>query len=517
MRCVVVLAFVLAWAACADEVPPNGPPVGTFEFPGGVTLVIPEGALDAPVELSVTGHSNAELIPAEMRSTFVPLDAAVVLEPDGLELARPATLRFTSDTIRVPTSTVAVLTWSKSEDTWIDDGTVGVVGADGHQISVEITHFSGRGSSGLEGFLTPHASNPDRFFEEWIAHVQSIAPDLGEGDFIDACCMVVRTLEYEMRYWDAEGDRIDRSRRDGSAEPGDRIERYESRSPGSWSNPHWWLSAEVHHRYERPFLDVDPVNDSLCYDEPRRRVGYVVDMTCAGKSTFPAGQTAAIAIEGPGSVNPSTLPLGRAPGFEYVAPEEIDEEAEVRMTVRYDACDASSDQHLRETVAVTLFPRCVEWHGELELSLDHPWPDDALYSRYRDALTLTIIFEIDDDGVVGGTFGGSRTVDVTPGEGCTLGSLTASDLVGAIEGTLDPTGLHFGLVPDITPLTFTMTCDDDSYPIPEYAFLEVMLIAEHVRIDVPLTDLATDEGSGTEDFGDDVPMYYEWAFVLRKG
>lgn len=77
-----------------------GPEGGTLTHPSGAVLVVPPGALSAPVSLTValTQTPSAEVLHA------TPLGSAFVLGPEGQGFAKPVQLTLPIDAARVPTS-----------------------------------------------------------------------------------------------------------------------------------------------------------------------------------------------------------------------------------------------------------------------------------------------------------------------------------------------------------------------------------------------------------------------------
>lgn len=152
---------------------------GTIVTSGGVLLDIPAGALPADTEITVTTLSSAALTAVD--GAFV---AGVILEPDGLSLSAPATLRVP---LPAPWSSdsppVELFFKGDSPGLAVPTGALVSLSDDRTTALFEITHFSGRICAnncheGVREFLASSFASRGCAQDTWQARVVGRYPGL---------------------------------------------------------------------------------------------------------------------------------------------------------------------------------------------------------------------------------------------------------------------------------------------------------------------------------------------------
>lgn len=115
-----------------------GPEGGTLEHPSGANLVVPPGALDGPITLSIT---EVEAISStELSAT--PVGPSFVLRPEGQQFHIPVVVSLPFDLARIPNgdpTTVRVFTAPEGSSDFV---ALAASGIDGTRVRAETVHFS---------------------------------------------------------------------------------------------------------------------------------------------------------------------------------------------------------------------------------------------------------------------------------------------------------------------------------------------------------------------------------------
>jgi hypothetical protein len=155
----------------------------------------------------------------------------------------------------------------------------------------------------------------------------------------------------------------------------------------------------------------------------------------------------------------------------------------------------------------------------MTIDFSHPLPDPPLL-EFADVLTIQFDFDI-NEGTITGTGTGSHNIDITPGGNCQVTSLSAPSYDFSVTGTATDQTLQFMVIPNgLMPINFVITCWHDDTPVdyvyPPYGALEGAIIATHINVSVPRENNATDSGSGSEDWGEGLPMYYSYSVTVSE-
>jgi hypothetical protein len=144
-----VAAFSAVSLSCPLNPPPDdgpltyteevGPAGGTIDDGDGTRLIIPPGALNTQVEISVTTYNDTVALGAQ-HPDLVGALCGVELRPDGLQFATPVVLEMSPGRVFAD-GPYPVFFHDTSGDVWVQTGTADV-SADGLTLETEISHFS---------------------------------------------------------------------------------------------------------------------------------------------------------------------------------------------------------------------------------------------------------------------------------------------------------------------------------------------------------------------------------------
>jgi len=212
---VTFLTVLLAAASCGSEQPPAKPTNATTVSPtnggtiqssdGRFTLVVPAGAVEAPVEISVERIAAAKV--AGDFSGSAPVGAVYRLSPAGLSFAKPAEGRWTVhrselDSDLDPQQYPAILLMLRSADGTIEILSPGVTELDleTQQLTARapLTHFSEvTGAQGpLSGTVEPGSFDMKVGDEPIFGSIDcKLAPDFHPCPGCESRQLVVQTLD----------------------------------------------------------------------------------------------------------------------------------------------------------------------------------------------------------------------------------------------------------------------------------------------------------------------------------
>jgi len=114
---------------------------GTIETATGNSIEIPTGAISEPMQVSVTPMTT-ESLPAGMPGEALPLGQMEIL-PHGITFNEPATIKIKLNDPSIPEGTVIpILYYDVNSQSYVFEGTNGVVDHEGFLVSDKIEHLS---------------------------------------------------------------------------------------------------------------------------------------------------------------------------------------------------------------------------------------------------------------------------------------------------------------------------------------------------------------------------------------
>ncbi|HPI72065.1 MAG TPA: hypothetical protein PK843_08660 [bacterium] len=534
----VIFLFMLLGLACKKDTatdpednPDNGissqkmigAAGGKVEDSYGASITIPANALTANKIISVR-TIHADSIPEIWQSSMV----ANIIEclPSGTSFQQPVAiiLPVTSGLMFQPGDSAHLCIFNPDSAAWEVTSIPAVVMPDGRHLRAQVTHFSGfgtdaPGSFGGEGnsFSDIHHSiDLTTAAQGWAYHFMQGYGPIGEKKRIRDCCFQLQNVvfnfnfvspSYSDHYTIVYGEQASCDRTEKiTHDEGTPADGYHMRVDGTgcWvvCDPDFALAAARTHFFVP--------------DDKGKTAEITATVRCGTGpgANFTNKEVALVMKSGPGRVDPPTAQTdgqGVARGSYTVERRGV---AVIQGEVK--SCPSQKTMTTRRTVSVTIDSLLPD-HIYANVDIHHggenmPW-------TFHDKVEMMLIIDIDQDNVT-----------LKGGEGSHYATCTASDaecsIIGLSAPAFTPTGtvtksgnmLAVAFNPNLATIFFTYQCDfggGDGFSrlVPAYSFLVSSIIAKNVRGAVKMELGSFIEGSGSESFGEDLPLDYEFEIV----
>lgn len=522
----LILVSLLIVASCGDDDDPATPPAptnvigpggGTVTSAGGAQVTIPAGALAAETTIEVTTYAHPQECPRPT-GPCPDYQGGAEFGPHGLSFSAPATVTIPCREELAPGSRFPLFVWDEDASAWAQTDFVATVAADGKTFSAPVTHFSvfggfGGGEGGLFGAIDEQlcaGGDPATVMADFIAQFKRDIADVGDKGIHDDQCQEVTGIDFDIGV-EIEGNWLSDFVREGETADHSLMFVYTAEC-GSGQSSGGYCDATVVIYYECTAPGLAAAADPSRIDHGASST-VMATLSC-GALPFP-GQAIQFECFGDGDITTdlaTTNPAGQAQTM-YNAP---DQNGEATVKAYHDACAGEDNaQTVQAAAGITVGS---SWSGTLTVQFSHPLPDPPLL-EFADILTVPFNFEI-VGGVISGTGTGSHNIDITPGGDCSLSSLSAPAYPFAVAGSATDETLDFMVVPDgLMPIHFVLTCGFDppvDFPYPPYGALEGAIIASHINLSLGRENNATASGSGSEDWGEGLPMHYSYTVQVTN-
>ena len=374
------------------------PAGGTVSDPGGVTLVIPPGALTENTYITVTTFHDEESMPDE-GGPLLKFSGAADLGPDGTEFQAPVSVTFPSNTPLTPGARFPIFRYDEEDEIWIQTQSIATVNPDGQSFSAEITHFSlhgGDGSMGEGGLLDDFdnlmgdGSDPEGALDAYYNWLLAKRP-VGHKTFHNGKCVEVVGHFVELVY-QINGEAGDPLRAGGKKSDNVFIVDYKSEKVyigGSTNSSSFYnLAATIYYDCYDPTFTASADPTKISQGEQST---ITARLTCDKEPMF-GKQVTFEAVGGLGTVNPeeaTTASNGEAITT-FTAEEEEGKES---IHAHYIACEGLEDEH--EMIKPADVDITSESSGTLELHFTNEFPS------FDESTEVSV--DINEDGSV--TFG----------------------------------------------------------------------------------------------------------------
>lgn len=500
-----------------------GPAGGTVSSDGGVSVLIPPGALSEDTEISVTTLANNATLPGSMASYLLECSGGGVFLPHGTIFAKPVTITMPLETALDPGDSLALFTWDEELSGWEETPFVGVVSLDGLSVQAQVTHFSTiifDASIGGDGFFPEFDfdQNPYYAFSEmynyFLQHVYSSSIRVLPNSV--GCCFRIKQVIFDLEYVDgAESDNL--SHTDGTM-PGDaRIERFIIEQGSMESGRFCRLVVHVSMDYYDPNILILTSSYERYLDISQGEASTPIRGTFNCSNRFSnTGGLIEFTVDGPGSVTPSRIPT--ANDWEVVFTSS--ERGTAEVTATFVSCEDEPSQSPSRSIEIV----CLEatgWWVALEIDWSHS--GNGVDWDFADKMTIIADLVIDpeqDPSVTGDISDGNHVVTVGA-DHCDVTDITAPDFLGGtLWGSKVGQTVQFSYFPDPLNffLSFSLYCEHEPEPpftitIPYYANLEATILSEIV-FTLPLVDNEVVTGSGEGGLGVDPPVQYSYTATI---
>jgi hypothetical protein len=496
-----------------------GPAGGTASDAGGASVVIPAGALASLTLIEVSSYQDLDscLKPAGPVPAYL---GGAMFGPLGTQFLAPVTVTIPCSRDLNPGSQFPLFIWDETELAWAQSAFVATVAADGKSFSAPVTHFSvfagfGPVNKGLFGDIDEQlcaGGDPSVVLPDFVDMFEQDIARVGDQGIYQSSCMEVTGIDFDIgieieRVWASDfirkGETADES-----------IMFVYTAECGTGTTAGGYIDATVviYYQCSAPALTVSADPAKVDHLESST---VMATLKC-GQLPFPR-QTIQFERVGDGDIIPDqsvTNPAGQAQTL-YNAP---DHDGQATVKAYYDACAGEDNSQTVQSDA--LISVGDSWTGSMTVEFSHPLPDAPLL-EFADLLTINFSFNI-DEGVISGTGTGTHEVEITPGDTCELASLSAPPFDFTVTGTATQQTLELAVVPDgLIPLNFVIICHTQSgdlvFPYPPYGAFEGSILSTHVLPSLTRENNATASESGSEDWGEALPMYYSYTVTISDG
>ena len=490
---------------------------GTVVGVGGAVVEIPPGALDHEVDISIAAYGDPGDLPAAALPALLPL-AGVSCAPDGTVFATPVTITLPTGEPLAPGTIVPLHVWDADAGFWAATPFVAIAAADGATLTAEVTHFSFfaglPGSDALLGDIDPmlcESAAPDAILAAFQAQFREQVAAVDDHGVWQQECRKVVGINWDL-HAESGGVPADIVTLEGATGDGVLSVSYQmSCSDGSQPGNAFDAMIDVYYDCAAPALLVQA-------DPGMIEVGGSATVTAnlrCGEQPWP-GRAIQFECFGPAGIDDdeaTTDPVGRARTM-YANDGGA---GDVTVRAYVDACEGM-DQAATVTADAGITVGG-DSQGFLHVGFSQDAGDGPL-GVFQDGADVSFHFTA-ADGVVSGEGMLVHAVQIFPGDlDCWLDSVNAPAFPIMIMGTVADGQVELRFVPQGSmPLSFVMMCDRDDpsdYPYAGHGLLEGMVLYEDVRPSMSFSDGATDSGSGSQDFGGDIPLEYEWNVTIHR-
>ncbi len=492
---------------------------GTVSDAGGASVTIPAGALAAETAIDVATYKLAGACPNPTGPVPDYLGGAM-FGPHGTQFAVPATVTIPCSQDLTPGDQFPLYVWDDVETAWAQTEFIATVAADGKSFSAQVTHFSvfggfGKGNGGLFGDIDDElcaGGDPSSVLSGFVEQFKRDIANVGDKGIYENKCKEVTGIDFDIGV-EIDGNWAGDFIREGEKADESIMFVYTAEcGTGHTSGGYIDATVVIYYECTAPALTVTADPSHVQQGESST---VKATLKC-GALPYP-GQTIQFECFGDGEITSDqavTSPAGQAQTM-YNAP---DRDGQATVKAYYDACEG--EDNAATVQASATIDVGGGWTGTIVITFSHPLPSPPLL-EFADVLTINFNFDI-NEGVISGTGTGTHNVTITPGGNSELTSLSAPAYGFTVTGTATEQNLQFTVVPNgLMPLSFVLTCrfndQDIPIPYPPYGGLEGSIITTHIVASPARANDATDSGSGSEDWGEGLPMYYSYSVTVSDG
>jgi hypothetical protein len=489
---------------------------GTTSDPGGASVVIPAGALESETTIEVSTYRDAGSCPKPAGPVPGYLGGAK-FGPQGTEFLAPVTVTIPCSRDLTPGSRFPLFIWDETELAWLQTEFIATVAADGKSFSAPVTHFSlfggfGPGNGGLFDDIDYQlctGGDPSSVLTDFVETFERDIAQVGDKGIYENNCKEVTGIDFDAGI-EIEGVWVSDFIRKGETADESIMFVYTAEC-GTGATAGGYVDATIVIYYEcsAPTLSSSAAPASVDHGESST---VMATLRC-GELPYP-GQTIQLECFGNGDITSDqsvTNPAGQAQTM-YNAPNN---DGQATVSAYYDACEGEDNAQTVQSDAVITVGG--SWTGTMTVEFSHPLPDAPLL-EFADVLTVNFSFDI-EEGVISGTGTGVHNVDITPGDTCEQASLSAPPFDFTVTGTATEQTLQLAVVPDgLMPLSFVILCHTNSgdleFQYPPYGAMEGSIFSTRIFASISHESNATDSGSGSEDWGEGLPMFYSYTVTV---
>ncbi|MBN1397608.1 MAG: hypothetical protein JXA06_06220 [Bacteroidetes bacterium] len=496
---------------------------GKVEDSYGASINVPSGAVSSNLTISVrTVHADS--IPPELQSAIV--GNIIECLPHGAEFLQPVTivLPVTSGFTYQAGDTLNLYIYNADSSAWEMTTIPAIVTADGQHLQASVTHFTDYGTNSSGGYNggghgfdnVNHSIDLSVAIDGWIGQYMRSLGGIGTKKRMLDCCMTLANAWFEFRY-SSPGYNATITKVEGDQASCDKMENLNFSEGTPSDGYHINIRVRLCWVVCNPDLNLSISPSHFMVPDDRGKTADVSASVSCGNGpggTFSGHSVKFVVASGPGRVDPPFAKInssGTASGtytVETRGTSNIRAELETCQTTEPTTATASANVVVDTLIPDHIYANVTIHHG----GSDMPWTFDD-----RVEMMLTISIEDENVTVTGGE--GSHYATCTSNDSeCSIINLSAPDFTPTGNVTKNGNSLYVEFNPNLASINFTYYCDFGdgdviNSPVPAYGYMVSTIIAQNVKgtINMELGSFVT--GSGSESFGEDLPISYEFEIV----
>jgi len=533
LACVLSLFFCYSCQSTLSEGTSQriGPEGGTLQEDGGAIVAIPAGALETQTKIEVDSYASANELPENLQPHFLGAFSAAKFMPEDITFNQPVSITIPCSEQLTPGTQFPIFTWDDDEQSWQETEFVATVDPDGYSYSANVTHFSTNSGGGTSGAGSPFqgfnmadeqgcgAFNITNQLNTWANVFNDAYGGVGGRDARGSCCWEIKGLELKVTYECPAIGPITRSITSGDMNDCDQVEKA-SKSSGVVGREGGYTYQTITRCWKRVMPEVQiselPGKINLtCQENPDRSVN--VRVTC-GQEGIPRAEVNWSVI-GVGEVSPTSIITSPSGSAETTFSVEEEGFSSVQAIVKSCQDEETHFQTLNTNRACV--DECDQMFLNLEMTFKHsgegvPWV-------FSDQINAHIDYTVDSEtGQISSEMskGGHNLSISSVREKCSVSDIAApSFALKIINGQATDESIYVELVPQSLPVNFTMHCEYDDetvdIPVPPYTNILASIMGKVLKLDIPNRCLDVVSGSGTESFGADPSVQYNYSVSIQ--
>ena len=496
-----------------------GPAGGTVFGPGGTSIVVPAGALDSSVFLSIACKNSSSLPLIQQVSA---VRHVVECLPNGAVFASPVTIHIplSSDSTS-PGASCNLYLWYPSDSIWELMETVAVVSSDGRFAEAQVSHFSTLGAGSPR-----NVSQRGRFFQEHDNHafvyanfesfrdfVNSQIWKVGEYKVIAGCCMRAKMLHFDVHY-SALGFVDSFQESQGDANEYCFMERFNYREGGPGYTFFVRIAVQVFWEACEPMVEIDADKTHFILPEDKNETSSILAKVSCGSIPMDEVPFTFTVASGSGRIDPpgaQTNPGGTA---QAVYTPESTGDVHVEAGLKLCGNTPCGEKQVRKQIKIVV-DSCTGRRLQVDALFVHK--DENAPWTFRNNVIMYVDYFVEEDGSVTAGVGiGSHAVSVSSTEeDCRTHNVSAPDFHPTMTGSINGSDLTFELNPGMISCNFTYTCDfgdGDGFSrvVPAYGYLISTVLARECKGTLNMIGRENSQKiiTDSENFGEDMPLSY---------
>ena len=497
---------------------------GKVEDSYGASVTVPAGALSSNMNISVR-TIHADSIPTELQSTVV--GNMIECLPHGATFLQPVTivLPVTSGFTYDAGDSVHLYYYNTDSSMWELAGIPAMVTADGQHFQASVTHFTdfgvdqfGRYGGDVDFNNTTDAGQLKSKADEWSSDYLGDIGGIYTKKRYQDCCTYLANARFEFRFSSPSYTDV-YTKGYGEQASCDRTENLTFSVGNPGLGYHVNVRVQLCWAICNPDFLLSASPDHFNVPEDKGQTAAVTATVKCGKgpgAAFSDQSVKFVVVSGPGNVDPpmtKTNSTGTANGIYTIETRGI---ANIRAEVQ--TCSSLKPTFAESTTQVvvdTLIPdyiyaKVIIDHGGAEM----PW-------TFHDEIHMVLNLKVEDDSVTVSGGEGSHYATCISNDGyCMIVGLVTPDFTPTGTATRNGNSLDIEINPNCT-INFTYYCDfgDDNIIdrlVPAYGYMVSSIIAQHVKGTLPMEFSSFVKGSGTESFGEDLPVSYDYELIFSS-